>query len=198
IGVTEALRRLGTQVKVLLDVASSIGDSSSPSGLRSPPLRSPPFSPTARHTSAAAQEAQEEIHRTVDIANFQGQAVDVAHEKVVKVLRVRSEQSKRLDLSWFLRYFNLNLHFANECEAISGRSGTTLKTVVNSHIKDFIQYHGDAESQKLAQGMESDQWNAADFGDKDTELLNQILEASTRDAAAWMEGTQIWIPHDES
>ncbi|KAK4124530.1 hypothetical protein N657DRAFT_680498 [Parathielavia appendiculata] len=43
-------------------------------------------------------------------------------------------------------------------------------------IKEFIQVHGDAENQKLAQGMESDQWNAADFGDKDTELLNRLLE----------------------
>ncbi|KAG7289068.1 hypothetical protein NEMBOFW57_005430 [Staphylotrichum longicolle] len=197
VGVAEALRRLSTQVKVLLDVASSIGDSSNASGVRSP-LSSPPFSPTARQTSGAAQEAQEEIHRAVDIANFLGQAVDVAHEKIVKVLRVRSEQSKRLGLLWFLRYFTLNLHFANECEAISGRSGTTLKTLVNGHIKDFIQYHGDAENQKLAQGMESDQWNAADFGDKDTELLNSILESSTRDAAAWAAGTQIWIPHPDT
>ncbi|KAL2269730.1 hypothetical protein VTJ83DRAFT_1914 [Remersonia thermophila] len=198
IGVTEALRRLGTQVKVLLDVASSIGEP--PSGVRSPPLRSPPFSPTARQGSEAAQQAQEEIHRAIDIANLLGQAVDVAQEKVVKVLRVRAEQSKRLDLIWFLRYFTLNLHFANECEAISGRSGTTLKTVVNSHIKDFIQHHGDAESQKLAQGMESDLWNAADFGDKDSELLSQILECSTRDPAAWAEGegTQIWLPHSDA
>ncbi len=193
IGVAEALRRLSTQVKVLLDVASSIGES----GIRSP-LNSPPFSPTARKTSGAAQEAQEEIHRAVDIANFLGQAVDVAHEKIVKVLRVRSEQTKRLGLLWFLRYFTLNLHFANECEAISGRSGTTLKTLVNGHIKDFIQNHGDTENQKLAQGMESDQWNAADFGDKDTELLNRILEGSTRDAISWAEGTQIWIPHPDT
>jgi vacuolar protein sorting-associated protein 54 len=73
-----------------------------------------------------------------------------------------------------------------------------LKTVVNSHIKDFIQYHGDAESQRLAQGMESDLWNAADFGDKDTELLGQLLESSTRDPAPWAEGTQIWIPHHDT
>ncbi|KAJ4306577.1 hypothetical protein N0V88_001381 [Collariella sp. IMI 366227] len=196
IGVAEALRRLSTQVKVLLDVASSIGEPSLPSGIRSPPLKSPPFSPTARQSDAAL-EAQEEIHRAVDIANLLGQAVDVAHEKIVKILRVRSEQSKRLELVWFLRYFTLNLHFANECEAISGRSGTTLKTVVNGHIKDFIQNHGDAENQKLAQGMESDQWNAADFGDKDTELLNRILEGSTRDAAAWTQGTQVWIPYPD-
>ncbi|KAH6626427.1 vacuolar protein sorting-associated protein 54-like protein [Chaetomium sp. MPI-SDFR-AT-0129] len=198
IGVAEALRRLSTQAKVLLDVTSSIGEPAPiPSGARSP-LQSPPFSPTARQAFGAAQEAQEEIHMAVDIANLLGQAVDVAQEKIVKVLRVRSEQSKRLDLSWFLRYFTLNLHFANECEAISGRSGTTLKTVVNSHIKDFIQYHGDGENQKLAQGMESDQWNAADFGDKDTEVLNQILESSTRDAAAWVEAAHVWIPHPET
>ncbi|KAK0739770.1 Vps54-like protein-domain-containing protein [Apiosordaria backusii] len=197
IGVTEALRRLSTQMKVLLDVASTIGDSG-PSGLKSPPLRSPPMSPPARPPSRAAVEAQEEIHAAVDISNFLGQAIDAAQEKIVKVLRVRSEQSKRLDLVSFLRYFTLNLYFANECEAISGRSGTSLKTLVNGHITDFVKLHGDAQTQKLAQGMESDQWNAADFTDKDTELLNRILECSTRDAAAWTEGTQVWYPHPDA
>ncbi|KAK4179494.1 putative vacuolar protein sorting-associated protein 54 [Triangularia setosa] len=197
IGVTEALRRLSTQMKVLLDVASTIGDSG-PSGLKSPPLRSPPMSPPARPPSRAAVEAQEEIHAAVDISNFLGQAVDAAQEKIVKVLRVRTEQNKRLDLISFLRYFTLNLHFANECEAISGRSGTALKTLVNSHIADFVKLHGDSQTQKLAQGMESDQWNAADFTEKDTELLNRILECSTRDAAAWTEGTQVWYPHPDA
>ncbi|KAK0673990.1 putative vacuolar protein sorting-associated protein 54 [Cercophora samala] len=197
IGVTEALRRLSTQMKVLLDVASTIGDAG-PSGLKSPPLRSPPMSPPARPPSRAAVEAQEEIHAAVDISNFLGQAIDAAQEKIVKVLRVRSEQSKRLDLVSFLRYFTLNLHFANECEAISGRSGTALKTLVNGHITDFVKLHGDAQTQKLAQGMESDQWGAADFTEKDTELLNRILECSTRDAVAWTEGTQVWYPHPDA
>ncbi|KAK4670410.1 uncharacterized protein QC763_211470 [Podospora pseudopauciseta] len=197
IGVTEALRRLSTQMKVLLDVASTIGDAG-PSGLKSPPLRSPPMSPPARPPSRAAVEAQEEIHAAVDISNFLGQAIDAAQEKIVKVLRVRSEQSKRLDLVSFLRYFTLNLYFANECEAISGRSGTALKTLVNGHIADFVKLHGDAQTQKLAQGMESDQWNAADFTEKDTDLLNRILECSTRDAAAWTEGTQVWHPHPDA
>ncbi|KAK3997592.1 vacuolar protein sorting-associated protein 54-like protein [Cladorrhinum sp. PSN332] len=197
IGVTEALRRLSTQVKVLLDVASSIGEPAGPSGLRSPPLRSPQFNPAARPGSSSAQEAQEEIHRAVDITNFLGQAVDVAQEKIVKLLRVRSEQSKRLELVWFLRYFTLNLHFVNECEAISGRSGTSLQTLVEGHIKEFVQGHRDAHVQKLAQGMESDRWDAVDFTDKNTELLDQILEGSTRDAASWLEGTRIWLPHPD-
>lgn len=192
ISVTETLRRLTTQVKVLFDVASMMGEPpDAMSGLRSPPpLKSPALDSPNR-------EVQEEIHLTMDMANLLGQAVDIAQEKIVKVLRVRSDQSSRLPLIWFLRYFTLNLYFANECEAISGRSGTSLKTVVNSHIKDFIQLYGDAEKQKLAQGMESDQWGAKDFAENHTTLLDRIVDSSTRDAAAWSEGSKIWEPYPD-
>ncbi|KAI0169604.1 Vps54-domain-containing protein [Hypoxylon sp. FL1284] len=185
--VTETLRRLSTQVKVLFDVASSLGEQPTiESGLKSPPLNS------------ANRELQEDIHLTMDMANLLGQAVDTSQEKIVKILRVRSDQSSHLSLIWFLRYFTLNLYFANECEAISGRSGTSLKNIVNSQIKDFIQAHGDAEKQKLAQGMESDQWSSKDFTEENTVLLSRILEGSTKDSAAWLEGSKIWIPFSES
>ncbi|KAH6655125.1 Vps54-like protein-domain-containing protein [Truncatella angustata] len=189
ISVTETLRRLTTQVKVLFDVASSMGETPDPtSGARSPTsLKSPPL-------NSANRDLQEDIHLTMDMANLLGQAVDISQDKIVKVLRVRSEQSSHLPLVWFLRYFTLNLYFANECESICGRSGTALKNVVNTHIKDFIQYHGDQEKQKLAQSMESDQWSAKDFAEKDTALLDRILESSTKDAEAWSEGKQIWTP----
>ncbi|KAI0014920.1 Vps54-domain-containing protein [Xylariomycetidae sp. FL0641] len=193
ISVAETLRRLGTQVKVMFDAASSIGEDPdldavlrSPSGLKSPPLNS------------ANRDIQEDIHLAMDMANLLGQSVDISQEKIVKILRVRSEQSTHLPLVWFLRYFTLNLYFANECEAISGRSGTSLKTVVNSHIKDFIQFHGDAEKQKLAQSMESDQWGAKDFDEKDNVLLKRILECSTKDSDAWSEGSRIWVPSSEA
>jgi vacuolar protein sorting-associated protein 54 len=113
------------------------------------------------------------------------------------VLKVRNEQAASLPLDFFLRYFTINLYFANECEAISGRSGTALKNVVNSHIKDFVQKSRDAEMQKLAQGMESDQWNAKDFSDENAELLGQLLDASTQDPEAWSERTKIWVPYHE-
>ncbi|KAH8664290.1 Vps54-like protein-domain-containing protein [Xylariales sp. PMI_506] len=191
ISVSETLRRLTTQVKVLFDVASSMGETpDTTAGLRSPPLKSPPL-------NSANRELQEDIHITMDMANLLGQAVDISQDKIVKVLRVRTDQSSHLPLIWFLRYFTLNLYFANECEAISGRSGTALKTIVNTHIKDFIQQHGDFEKQKLAQGMESDQWSAKDFGEAANTLLDRILEASTKDAVAWSEGKKIWIPYED-
>jgi vacuolar protein sorting-associated protein 54 len=201
IGVGETLRRLGTQVKVLLDVTSSLEDPAGASGLRSPP-RSPNIMALDGRMSGAssynaARQVQEDMHHTLDMSNLMGQAVDMAQNQIVKVLRVRSEQSIHQPLPRFLRYFTLNLLFANECEAVSGRSGTALKTVVNGHIKDFIQQLGDSERQKLAQGMEADQWNARDFAEQDESALSRILDSSTQDAEDWAITSKIWLPYSD-
>lgn len=201
IGVTETLRRVSTQVKVLLDIASSLSDQPGGDGLKSPPNRSPMPSPrfdrqTGNQPQPSAFAIQEELHKAIDLGNLLAQAVDLANEKIVKILKVRSEQAIHLPLDLFLRYFNLNLFFTYECEAISGRSCSTLKTVVNNHIKEFVQKYRDAEMQKLAQGMESDQWGAKDFSDENTQLLNQILECSTQDTGAWTENSRIWVPYE--
>lgn len=189
VSVAETLRRLSTQVKVLLDIATTLTDPSPRDGFKSPPVRSPVTSPRPdRHASSPAMELQEELHKALDVANLLAQGVDVVNDKVVKVLKVRTDQATSLPLDLFLRYFTLNLYFANECEAISGRSGTSLKNVVNGHIKDFVQRNRDSEMQKLAQGMEADQWNAQDFNDKCSKILDRILECSTKDAEAWASG----------
>ncbi|PNP37546.1 hypothetical protein TGAMA5MH_10487 [Trichoderma gamsii] len=201
IGVTETLRRASTQIKVLLDIASSLSDQPSGSdGLKSPPIRSPLPSPRYDRQDYMQQPSafaiQEELHKAIDMGSLLAQAVDLANEKIVKILKVRSEQAVHLPLDLFLRYFNLNLYFTYECEAISGRSCTTLKTVVNNHIKDFVQKYRDAQMQKLAQGMESDQWSSKDFTDENTQLLNRILDCSTQDIEAWTESSKIWIPYE--
>jgi vacuolar protein sorting-associated protein 54 len=199
IGVGETLRRLGTQVKVLLDVTSTLGDPTALTGMKSPP-RSPNIAALDGRLGAApakgssGREIQEEMHQTLDMSNLLGQAVDMAQDKIVKVLRVRSEQSVHLSVERFLRYFTLNLLFANECEAVSGRSGTALKNVVNGHIKDFVHQLGESERQSLAAGMEADLWNAKDFTDVDRQHLTRILSASTRDSEAWTSGSKIWLP----
>ncbi|CAK7263232.1 hypothetical protein SEPCBS119000_000392 [Sporothrix epigloea] len=192
IGVTETLRRFMTQSKVLLDVATSVGDEVIPESADSRPT-----SPSGRHmqqVSEAGMEAQAEIYKTLDINNLLGQAVDVAQDKIVKLLRVRQEQSSSLSLTLFLRYFSLNSQFANECESISIRSGTMLKNVVNVQIKDFLRGYGDTQKQKLAQAMDQDQWAARDFTDEDNDTLQQILTSSTKDAPAWAAEVSLWIP----
>ena len=195
--VGEALRRLGTQVKVVLDITSSFSNVSKTKPPRSP--MSPPAAnwnsyigatPTNSATLGTAQ--QEDIQQTLDMSNLLGQAVDIAQAQITKVLKVRSEQSARLPLAQFLRYFHLNRLFADECEAVSGRGGIALKTVVNAQIVDYVHHAADAERQHLVAGMDSDRWDAKDFDDSDAHILSQIIEAGTREIEPWVNASTIW------
>ncbi|KAJ9660627.1 hypothetical protein H2201_006885 [Coniosporium apollinis] len=196
--VGEALRRLSTQVKVLLDVTSGIGPPSTTSGLRSP-LKSPDATSidgymqqktTTRPRSSS--QVQQELMEALDMSSLLGQAVDVAQSQITKILKVRTEQTVRLPLLHFLRYFTLNRLFADECEAVSGRSGTALKSVVNGQITDFVSILGDTEKQRLAQSMESDRWEARDFTDAENVLLSRILDSTTKDPSPWLRKAAVW------
>jgi len=176
IGVTETLRRVKTQSSVLLDIACTVGKTNTEDAAKSPRI----------------YEFQEEMHNTFGISNLLGEAVDVSQDKIIKLLRVRSEQTISLPLASFLRYFNLNLLFANECEAVSGRAGTSLKTVVNGHIQDYITAHGERENRALAEGMSSDDWQDKDFTSRDNEILKLILQCGASDPPEWTELSKIW------
>lgn len=193
--VGETLRRLGTQVKVVLDITSSFdGPSSGAKSVISSPTKvdgnSNNLPIIISSTNLAVQ--QEDIQQALDMSHLLGQAVDIAQAQITKILKVRTEQNTSLPLHRFLRYFHLNRLFADECEAVSGRSGTALKTVVNAHIKDFVAHFAEIERQRLLQGMDADRWDAKDFGDSESQILNRILEGSTRDVEAWTKSSVIW------
>jgi vacuolar protein sorting-associated protein 54 len=57
---------------------------------------------------------------------------------------------------------------------------------------------GESEQQRLARGMDSDQWNPKDFSEKDSTLLARVLEGSDKDPEAWAIGSKVWLPYDES
>ena len=196
--IGEALRRLGTQVKVLLDITSSLGNPHPVASLKSP-SRSPMLSslsdfanPEPSPGPAPSLIRQEEIQQALDLSSLLGQAVDIAQAQITKVLKVRSEQSTRLPLTRFLRYFTLNKLFADECEAVSGRGGNALKTVVNEHIKLFVSYVSESERQQLLQSMDEDRWDAKDFTDIDSKRLELIVDASTKEVAEWAKSYMIW------
>ncbi|GAD92035.1 GARP complex component (Vps54), putative [Paecilomyces variotii No. 5] len=200
-GVSESLRRLSVQVKVLLDITSGLGAQSPGGGLKSPP-RSPnlqsidkALTPDGRVTAALVQE---EILQVLDMSSLLGQAVDIVQSQITKVLKVRSEQTSHLSLEEFLRYFTLNRLFADECEAISGRSGTALKTVVDNQIREFISRFGDRQRHRIVEVMDSDKWDAKDFGDAENLILSRILDASTKDIDAWLDTCKIWLQNEKS
>ncbi|KAH7079572.1 Vps54-like protein-domain-containing protein [Paraphoma chrysanthemicola] len=190
--VGEVLRRLGTQVKVLLDVTSGVTTPPASSG----GLRSPPRSPYMHNIDGyigngtpapASNDLQMELMQALDMSSLLGQAVDAAQTQITKLLKVRSEATANLPLDRFLRYFNLCRLFADECEAVSGRSGAALKSIVNNHITDFVSKFGDFEKQELARTMDSDKWEPKDFDANDTEVLARVLKGMESDPPNWLE-----------
>lgn len=189
--VSESLRRLSVQVKILLDIASGL-DNPSESKSRSP-SPNPRSTESSRRSAGPPIVAQDEILQVLDMSSLLGQAVDIAQSQITKVLKVRTEQTSQLPKEDFLKYFTLNRLFADECEAISGRSGTTLKTVVGNQIRDYIIRFGENQRHSLVEVMDSDRWDARDFGDAENAVLNRILEASTKDIEAWTHASKIWL-----
>ncbi|KAG8529902.1 uncharacterized protein KY384_005383 [Bacidia gigantensis] len=199
--VGEALRRLSTQVKLVLDITSTFSASSrgASASLGSPSL---PNTDVSKNLAVAQLPPrvsfdQEDIQQTLDMSNLLGQGVDIAQAQITKVLKVRSEQSTQLPLRLFLRYFNLNRLFADECEATSGRGGTALKTVVNAHIQDFVKRASDAARQKLIDNLDRDRWDAKDFSEEHNEMLTDIITASTRDVGRWSVGSLVFAENLE-
>ncbi|KAK5633679.1 hypothetical protein RRF57_009393 [Xylaria bambusicola] len=176
IGVTETLRRVKTQSGILLDLACT-SENTDIEDLAKLPVN---------------VELQEEIHNSFDVSNLLCQAVDAGFEKIIKILRVRSEQTISLPLASFLRYFTLSVLFANEREAISGRAGALLKTIINDHILRFIAAHGERENKILTGGMGSDNLQDKDFAVTDNEILELVLQCSTSDPPEWTEISKIW------
>lgn len=189
-GVSEALRRLSIQIKVLLDVTSTV---SSAAQLRSPSSQTgdSPIN-RSRSPSTRPNPLQDELSQALDMSSLLGQAVDIAQTQITRILKVRTEQSTRVPLQPFLRYFTMNRLFADECEAVSGRSGSVLKGIVNTQINVFVHNLGDGEIQRIAQKLDSDQWEAKDFDEQNQAVLSRILEGMSSDPAIWVQGTRIW------
>jgi vacuolar protein sorting-associated protein 54 len=191
--ISEGLRRLSVQVKILLDITSNL-----PESMVKSPLKSPEPGSIDRAASPqpgrprATSSVQAEMQQVLDLSSLLGEGVDLAQAQITKVVKVRSQQNSELPLPDFIRYFTLNRLFVEECEAISGQSGVGLKTVLDTQIKDFVSRFAESQKHEVVKIMDADKWDARDFGEHENETLNRVMEGSTSDALSWIESATIW------
>ena len=188
--ISESLRRLSMQVKILLDITSDLSN----------PANDPRNGSVSSHSTPSKVPKitlQEDMSPILDMSSSLGEVVDMVQGQIIKVIKVRSEQTSHLPLDAFLRYFTLNRLFADECEAISGRGGTALKGVVDSQIQDFIAQLGNSQKHTIVETMDADKWDAQDFGDAETSILSRVVDGGTRDVQAWYRTSMIWTDSDQ-
>ncbi|KAK3071229.1 hypothetical protein LTR53_009010, partial [Teratosphaeriaceae sp. CCFEE 6253] len=215
--VGEALRRVGTQTKVLLDVTSGMVEPPKSPGLGSPPrspgLRPPgspnPFSqsidqqlangvsgdhrPAPPPRRGSQRDPPDDLSQALDLSSLLAHAVDAAQTQIVKILKVRTEQTVRLPPPRFLRYVQLNRLFADECEAVSGQGGAALRGIIGAQMSAFVQVLGAGLAERVAGWLDGDEWTARDFGAGDEEVLGRVLGSGGRDPGEWAAGVKpLW------
>jgi vacuolar protein sorting-associated protein 54 len=191
--VSEALRRVSTQTKILLDVTSSMQAPEPKSQARVVSRSMDEQVSNGAPTPTAKATVQEELSQALDMSSLLGVAVDTAQTQITRVLKVRNEQSIRLSREQFLRYFTLNRIFADECEAVSGRGGNVLKGIINAQISGFVQVLGTTETELIASVLDNDTWNAEDFTSEHDTVLQRILTSMTDDPPEWTSSiTPLW------
>jgi len=198
--VSEALRRLGVQIKILLDLTSgnalqSTSRVSMSEASGNPALtRNGSINQTSetKRSSVVAPNFDTDMSSVMDLSSLVNDAVEVAHTQIVRVLKVRAEQTHNLSLKHFVRYYTLFRYFADECEAVSGNSGQTLKGILNTQAIAYVSNMAEVESQKLCQQLDGEQWEAKDFQDSAQIILSRILEGMNSDASIWTCGVCIW------
>ncbi|SMQ53615.1 unnamed protein product [Zymoseptoria tritici ST99CH_1A5] len=187
--VSEALRRVSTQTKILLDVTSSMQAPEPKSPIRVSTRSVDEQMSNGLPVPPPKVTVQEELSQALDMSSLLGVAVDTAQTQITRVLKVRNEQSIRVSKELFLRYFTLNRVFADECEAVSGRGGNVLKGIINAQISGFVQVLGTSETERIASVLDNDIWNAEDFADHHDTLLQRVLTSMTHDPAEWNTST---------
>lgn len=191
--VSECLRRLSVQVKILLDITSTMDQSQQAA-------KSPGPSTTSGHmrtpsaNRARARSIQAEMQQALDLSSLLGEAVDAVQSQVTKVIKVRAQQNGEMLLQEFIRFVTLNRLFADECEAISGQSGQGLKSVVDTQIRDYVSQYGNSTVQALVDTLDHDKWEARDFGEAENVLLSRVIDGGVGDAQSWVQSSQIWLP----
>lgn len=187
--VGEVLRRLGTQIKVILDVTTNIlplpparhgtnSQAGSPDTERALPSKS-----RQRSNSATLRD---ELASVLDITAILGQAVDVGTYYITRVLRARSDATIHLPLDHFIRYIAINRLFLNECEAISGRPDSSITSVVDGQIRSFVSAWAEERRLDLQQALDSDRWSGIEVGPADRVILERIERCSQADVPEWI------------
>lgn len=215
-GVSELIRRLGTQQKMLLDVTMRMGETGV-GGMLSPRLEQNGFgsitngdsrsnSPDLNRSNGFPHHpgnvtgfgngnAQDPIN--MDISDLISSAVEIAQSQIVKIVKVRTEQVTAYSPEWFLRYVTLNRLFTQECEAVSVRVGSGLQNAVSAQIREFLDRWQRERIKTLAEGLEKDKWAPKEFEESRQKGVERICESATRDPEEWVKSGRIWELREE-
>lgn len=177
--LSECLRRLTSQQKVLLDLS----------------LSNIPVSSKIDFMS-------------LDISNAIGKAIEISQIRLTKIINVRLEQNADLPLQMYLKLYALTSAFLQECEQISpmtvANSQGSLGEWFKNHVVYFVHKHHLNSMKQLISNTDKETWREitnpeqiADAQEKIQEIIDYSLfiEGDGKNGfngSAWLKGLDLY------
>jgi len=174
--VSETLRRMSAQQKLLLDLTSSIVTTPAVNG---------------RLTNGSSTPQQRSSLEFTDLILVNA---ETAQARMSRIISVRVEQNCRMATDSFIRFYNLNTSFVAECEAITGSIGTSLQNAIAVQARQFLESYQGENLKLLNAQIDRDQWSAEKVSQRTQEIGNHILSAATRDGEEYVQVGRIDMP----
>ncbi|CAI9089535.1 OLC1v1024122C1 [Oldenlandia corymbosa var. corymbosa] len=106
-------------------------------------------------------------------------ACDAAHHRWAKLLGVRANIHDKLRLQEFLSVYNLTQDFMNVTEKIGGRLGYSIRGILQSQAKTFVETQHESRMAKMRAILEQENWNEVDVPDEYQTILNSMFSSES-------------------
>ncbi|VEU20634.1 DEKNAAC101410 [Brettanomyces naardenensis] len=173
--LSEALRRLTTHKKLLLELALDC------------------LAEQNKHF----MDEQSDLIVQLDITDGITAAINISQRRMAKIINVREVQNSCVTLDYFLRFYSVNSMFLFECELVSGgRIGNpVLQDIINIQFQKFnVQYHR-ASLKILTSKVEKEIWRECLLPASLQRLTNQIVDAASDefDKSVWLDAMNLQL-----
>lgn len=102
-------------------------------------------------------------------------ACDAAHGRWAKLLGVRTTLHPRLKLQEFLTVYNITHEFITATEKIGGRLGYSIRGILHSQAKAFIDCQHDSRASKIVAVLDQETWVEIDVPDEFQSIVNTLF-----------------------
>lgn len=135
--------------------------------------------------SFSAQNLSEKSQNLVYSTHVASTTVEVCQARIVKLLGVRLTANSDFNATELHAFYELNMIFNSECEALTGQFGTQLQSVVLNQLRISYRRFDNEHIQSLIAVNEFDTWQPANLHERVQITIDTIVSAAEKDSPTW-------------
>ncbi|ODV63618.1 Vps54p [Ascoidea rubescens DSM 1968] len=163
--LSEALRRLTTHQKILLDTALD---------------------------SIVVPESQQQdfgdLIMKLDISKTIEHCVLTVQKRMAKIITIRQDLNIQTSVEFFIRFYLLNYYFLVECENINisgSMKQNYLKNCIEKHVKHYGMLYHKNSIRKIAIKIDKETWKEYRVDSENHKLLEEIMQSADSEPQNW-------------